>query len=418
MKNLDNLKNTIWMSFDRIFRQLIAIVSTAVVMRYLGPAQVGEFNLIISFLSVFSILIALGTEEVVFIDLSKKQDKDEVITNAIALRFFGFIGYVFLSSLFFLFWNDLNFQLFFLLLFSNIYLVSETIDTALAIESRSRETIVIKNILSLVMLGLRFCAVYFKLTLPYFGMINLIEGSLLFFIHWRVIRSGRYEIHSSLIQFKKIRSYIVKGLPFFGSGLLVILSMQFDKIIMPSLSSFESLGYFSAASRITEATYFLIVAIGSSYMGSIGNLFYTEGRNSFLLTYNKLARCVLVLGLCISIVISALSYLVIPVLFGSKYSEAISILSVLAFTIPFVFLVSVRNKALVVEGKQNFILFTSACCFCSSLALNLLLVPKFGAKGAAWASVSSWLLNAILLPLFFSDLRHYTLNLITFKGQK
>ncbi len=111
---------------------------------------------------------------------------------------------------------------------------------------------------------------------------------------------------------------------------------------------------------------------------------------------------------------------VIRLAYGSAYAGAAGVLAVHIWSSVFVFLGVVRGQWLVNEKMVRFYLATTIIGAIANVALNLVLIPRAGPLGAAWATVVSYALatwfssfidpsvrvigrmqtRALLLPLF------------------
>jgi PST family polysaccharide transporter len=68
---------------------------------------------------------------------------------------------------------------------------------------------------------------------------------------------------------------------------------------------------------------------------------------------------------------------------------------------------SMRNHLLVLEGRGKLILLCDICGALMNLALNLWLIPIYGALGASWATAVSYFTCFFLINAIHPDLRKY-----------
>jgi O-antigen/teichoic acid export membrane protein len=109
---------------------------------------------------------------------------------------------------------------------------------------------------------------------------------------------------------------------------------------------------------------------------------------------------------------TALSEPLILLIFGDAYAPAALILAIHVWAGIFVAHVSIRSRALLIEGKTGWIAAFSALTLAANVFLNALLIPRFGAVGAAWAFLVSWALCALLFPLCSSAARAHPRMLV------
>ncbi|MGV8151753.1 MAG: flippase [Candidatus Nanoarchaeia archaeon] len=92
------------------------------------------------------------------------------------------------------------------------------------------------------------------------------------------------------------------------------------------------------------------------------------------------------------------------ILFGPDSLEAINTLRILAISSFFISLTSVFYSLISMIGKSKIILFNILVVSVINIILNLLLVPKYGIDGAAFATMLS---SLALLIIFFIQVKNY-----------
>ena len=79
----------------------------------------------------------------------------------------------------------------------------------------------------------------------------------------------------------------------------------------------------------------------------------------------------------------------IPLAFGSAYSDGVSLLRILAWSWPLDFASAILLNALIVRGVRRRYVTAMSLAAVSNIVANLLLIPRFGAAGAAVVTVAS-----------------------------
>ena len=109
---------------------------------------------------------------------------------------------------------------------------------------------------------------------------------------------------------------------------------------------------------------------------------------------------------CISpIVVSILSHSIINMLYGERYIRASDILAIHIWGAIFVFHVSIRTRAFIIESKQKYIMVLAGFTLVTNVILNVFLIRYYGSLGAAYASLISWFLCATFFPLLCKQTR-------------
>ena len=74
------LKNTGWLFSGQMLRMLLGLSVSVAVARYLGPADFGIFNFVLSIVALITVVCSLGLENLAQRELVKhSEDKDKII---------------------------------------------------------------------------------------------------------------------------------------------------------------------------------------------------------------------------------------------------------------------------------------------------------------------------------------------------
>jgi O-antigen/teichoic acid export membrane protein len=114
----------------------------------------------------------------------------------------------------------------------------------------------------------------------------------------------------------------------------------------------------------------------------------------------------------IALPVTFLSEPIISILFGTQYSAAAGVLSIHIWAGVFVFLgVSVNNWFLA-ENLQIYSFYRTLLGCIANIALNLILIPKWGIQGAAVSTLISQFIVGYISLLFFAKSRYifYRIN--------
>jgi O-antigen/teichoic acid export membrane protein len=106
------------------------------------------------------------------------------------------------------------------------------------------------------------------------------------------------------------------------------------------------------------------------------------------------------LGACIGVTIAVWAAPILRVIYGGDL-HAIHLLRVLSLAIPMEFCVALLGTVLVSRGFNAIVLACTASAATFNILLNFFLIPRIQADGAAWATVSSYLLLLTLVLIAF-----------------
>jgi len=206
------------------------------------------------------------------------------------------------------------------------------------------------------------------------------------------------------INFTYAKNILSQRWYFILSGLMITLYMRSDQVMLGSmLPNRIELGIYSAAVRVAEMWYFVPMAIITSFKPVIMNNKKTN-ESSYIKSVQLLYTIVAWLGITFGVLILLFSKLIVSILYGVEYLKASSILSISVWAGTFAMLGSARSTWLICEGLQRYTLVYTFSGLAVNIILNYIMIPKFGAYGAASATLASQVINVLVLG-FFKDTR-------------
>jgi O-antigen/teichoic acid export membrane protein len=110
------------------------------------------------------------------------------------------------------------------------------------------------------------------------------------------------------------------------------------------------------------------------------------------------------IGLAVAVVTTLSASWAVPIIYGPSYAETAAVLSVQIWAGVAVSMSFVHSKWLLSEGLQKYGLVYTLAGACVNVALNLVLIPRHGAVGAAWATLITQV-GLLPIQLFFPKAR-------------
>ncbi len=166
----------------------------------------------------------------------------------------------------------------------------------------------------------------------------------------------------------------------------------------------EATGIYSAAHTCAVMTSFIFAAIIDSmrpvifeYRKKDDQLFKKSlvGLYSVII-YFSLAQCV---------VMTVFSSFIVRIMFGLDYQDAAIVLRISVWFTTFSYLGVIRNIWILAEGLQKYLWRCNLFSVLMNIALNWILIPIWGAAGAAIASVISQIFNNVVFGFIIAPIR-------------
>jgi len=177
-----------------------------------------------------------------------------------------------------------------------------------------------------------------------------------------------------------------------------LVGYRIELFILEWYDGVEAVGIYSIAMQAAEAIWLVPAAIATAITGPV---VHDDERDSTGLVTRSTAKGLL-LTAGVALAVGLTSPILIPLLFGEDFAPAIRPLALLLpgivaygpVTILVVYL-SIRH------ARPNLSLLVAVTAMVTTAALSLLLIPHYGAEGAAGASTSGYVLGGILAWLLF-----------------
>lgn len=263
--------------------------------------------------------------------------------------------------------------------------------------------------ISITGVSLSKIAFTFLLVLVGFGINGAIIGYIVsaligFLLAWRFLRPIKKT--KANFGWKKLVMFGIQATAF---AVAFYLLMSIDLFAVKAIASSEAeVGYYTAATTISKAPYFLFTGLALTIMPSISK---STASNNIDLTRNYIRqsmRYMLMMLIPIVVLISATSSSLITLLYSSQYIDAAAPLSILVFGLAYLSIFLVLANIIMGSGKPMIVMGISLLLVVIDTGLNILLIPKYELIGAAYATTISGFLG-MCIAAFYVILRYKTL---------
>jgi PST family polysaccharide transporter len=402
---------------DRLIRMGMGLFVGVWVARYLGPEQFGSLNFAISFVALFGSVTSLGLEAIVMREvLHAPEDSRDILGTALALRSgAGFlcvgaaIGVVRLIQ-------PHDRQALILVSIISLTLVFQafdTIDVFFQSQIRSKITVWAKNGAFLLFAAIRVALIYAKAPLWVFAVATISEtaaGAAGLILGYE-LTSGRLLLWKS--SKKRALLLLQQSWPVIFSGMAIMVYMRLDMVMLKMMKGDFAVGLYAAATRVSEVWYFVPQAIVSSVSPAImrvkDNPTLLNARLKRLFSLMTISAC------AIGSVVALASHLIIRILYSNSYAGAGPVLAVHVWASVFVFLGVAQYPWDIARNQVKLGLYRTVLGAVINVAMNLYLIPRYAAMGAAIATVVSYavsgvfanLLSARTRPIFYMQMRSF-----------
>ncbi|MDQ7989789.1 MAG: flippase [Candidatus Dactylopiibacterium sp.] len=402
------LANAGWLMADRLLRLVLGVFIGAWVARYLGPESYGELAYGVAFLAVFQALSALSLEGVLVREVSQRPQRSGMLVGtAFCLRLAVSV----------LAWaaaclavrlmrpEDTRALLIVGILgLGMLFQSTDVIETWLQSQMRSRLSVSAKAFAYCTTSVIKILLVLNEAPLWTFALALTLDAAL---------AAGAlliaYRRHRALSRWswdgETARLMLRETAPFLLASLAMAAFARVDQIMLRELAGDHALGVYSAALPFSLVWQMLAVAAYVSLLPRLSSLRIQDEA----MYARRLQQCFILFlwcGVLVAATMALLADVLLTHLLGAAYAESVDVLRVHALSNIFYFLGIARNLATVAERRSAIALWSALAGLFVNLMALLLLVPRFGGQGAAWAAVissacSAYLVQRILDPRVF-----------------
>lgn len=403
--------NTLWMVSDKLITSGLSFIVMAYAAREFGLTDFGALTYAIAITTLFGVAGHLGLNALVVRELvSKKWKAEEIMSSVFFLKFFAMLLAIVLANLFVLN-NEGGVTAASLIVFtisiSLMFQVSDVFDYYFQSITKSKYVMYSRVISSFVGSIAKVLLILFSFPVLWFALAY----SLQFFLFLIIVavfyffrREEKLSTSPYKVNFLLIKKLISESWMIYLGTIFSIIYLKLDQVMINDMLGKENVAVYAVGSMISEALYFLPVAIASSIFPKL-IVEKEKGARSYQRFLKQIMSLLFYLGLIVSLVLSLLSDHIIDILFGPEYSEAASILAIHAWACIFIFMRSLFSRWIVVEKQYAFSLVSQGLGAFSNIALNYYMIPIYGIIGAAWATLISYSIASFFSLAIYSKTR-------------
>ncbi len=395
-----------WLLGGKIVNMILSFFVSLATARYLGPDNFGSINYVAAYVSFFSSITSLGLSVIVIKEISMgKEDDNEVIWTGILMRFltavFSTIAVIALVSI-----TDK----------SDPLMVKIAILESIAILASAFDTFMYwfqgkllgkyTSIASVVAyIGMSLYRIYLlanNADILWFAFATSVDTLLLSLILMLCyVRENGFHPKVSV---RLGKSLMKQSYHYMISGLIAILYSKIDQIMLKQMLDTYSVGLYTAALTIAG----LWGMIPSAFIQSVSPILYKNAEENRGMFYKRLRQSyagIWLLNICWSLGVSIFSYWVIYLLYGKAYLGARGALVIVVWYTGITSIGSLTQVYLATENKNKYVNYFALAGLVTDVVLNALLIPKMGILGAAIATLVTYTVIHIVMPLAIKDTR-------------
>lgn len=394
--------SAIYMS-GSIIVQILGFIGLVSLMRFLPVAEYGKYTYIIEFISIFAFFSDGGfTQHIIKESSQNPGSEDKIYSKAQSAQLLisGTMLVLILSISYAV--NTIT-DFYYLSVFGLSVVVSAWFSPMLAIliASGRKDLIFYKDVsLSLIRIVFILLGIYFKASFSYFIFLGFLNGIVLLILYLYI--RGQQE-------FKRILNFklsIADSFGFIRHGFLFTILMaanviysKIDIIMLEKMIGSVEVGYYSGATKFIYPFMFISSAFMTAIFPKLAK--HSEEKDKFRNIQITAVYYLGGIGIFLSISLYLGAEIIFQLFFGDKYDNSIPIFKILVWFLAIVFLYGPISNSLVAKNRIKFLAYLNLFMIILNVVLNFILIPDYGAKGAAMTTIVCEIL-ILLGTVFYS----------------
>lgn len=409
------LKNFSWLFADRVLQMVLVMATTIVVSRYLGVERIGQLNYALAIVSIGMVLTSLGANEVLARDLVRHPERrDELLGSGFAIKLtgaillnVGLLGYALLQGM-----DSFSVLLIMIMAAGELFKWGMVIDHYFISQVKGALVARVNIASTVVSSSYKLALVWMGAPLIWFAWGYLIEAVTYAVGFVWLYRSQGLALRAWRPTWRMVRYLLDQSWPMLVYGFALQAQLKIDQVMLrdilgrlhgPETANVE-LGQYSVAVKMLEAMAFLPVIMQMALAPAIAKA-RIQDIDLYRQRLTNLYRIMFALYLVTAIPMFFLAEWGIVLLYGEEFREAGILLSLFAVRLLFSYMGVAKGSFITNEGLFKFSLVSAVVGAIINIALNTVMIPAWGARGAIWASVASFLVSIFAVDLLTARTR-------------
>lgn len=407
------VKNAGWIIGGKVVQVLINLVVGLLTARYLGPSNFGLINYAGAYIGLFMSFCTLGINSVIVKEFIDHPGQEGTIIGTTlwmraissfcsALAIVGIVSVVDKG-------DSTTILIVSLCSAGLLFNIFETFNYWFQSKLESKVTTIVTLAAYVVTSMYKVFLMVTGKSVTYFALATSIDYICIGF--GMLLAYRKYRGNKLHISWEYGKSLLKKSIHFILPGLMVAIYGQTDKVMLKQIIGPSEIGFYSTAVSVCNVWCFVLVAIIDSMYPAIMKV-HKQSREKFNSRNKLLYFIVFYLSVSISLFFSLFARPIIFLLYGEAYLPAVAPLRIITWYTAFSYLGVARNAWVVCENRQKYLLRVYVSAAVSNVALNMLLIPVFGAAGAAVASLLAQIITLLVVPFFIKGLKDNSIMIV------
>ena len=407
--------NAKWIIVCKILQSLLQLVIGMISARYLGPSNYGVINYAASLVAFVLPIMQLGLRAILVQEYVLAPEREgEIMGTCLLMNFLSALACMIGVVCFAMVANRGDKTTILVCALYSTTLLFQVLEM-LQYWFQARLLSKYSSLASLgAYVGVSAYKIYILVTgksVYWFALSHAVEYcvvGLFMYCSYKKLSENRLSVSLPLAKsmFAKSKYYIV-------AFMMNMIYANTDHVMLQIMIGASENGYYSAAYMCTSVVAFVYAAIIDSARPVI---LESKQKSQAEFERNMIWLYAIVCFICFaqSICFTVMAKLVVYILYGAEYDAAVPVLQILVWQLAFSYMGAIRNIWILSEEKYSVLWKINMAGSISNVILNALLIPRWGACGAAFASVLTQIITNFVVGFVLKSVREN--NRLLMKG--
>jgi O-antigen/teichoic acid export membrane protein len=203
-----------------------------------------------------------------------------------------------------------------------------------------------------------------------------------------------------LFDFRIIKAILKLGIVYGVSLFVIQMNYNVNILLLERLSTAQEIGFFSVGASIAQQLWQLPAALGVVILSKSAT---TRDQDRLSDNVLKLLRLTLLTGILLAILMFFAIPVLLPIVYGQAFIPSVRVVQAILPGVVIMIAFKVLNSRLAGLGKPYYALYVFGPTLILNIALDVFLIPRYHAVGAAMASNICWFVSGIIFVLIYAS---------------
>lgn len=410
------VRNTAFLFAAQIALRVVNPIFNIFIVRQLGDAEFGEYSVLLTWVTVFSVLGDMGVAQYMTREISRdREGAMHLFWDVTALRFIlAVIASLTTIGGAILLGYDSRFILAAVIYCASYFLQAVIVPLAGILSGYERLDIV--SVLSVIGQLIYIAAGIIALMVSdsYLWLVgaSLVNMPVMILALWQIVRRYKMSPPPFRLHPRSWWRLVRAGFPFGINQVSLTVAYRFDTLLLNNFVTTQVIGWYNASYNLSRALTTFTAAFSMALVPTLARE-YGSNPETVRMWYYRSFRLLLFIGLPIAVGGMLLADKIIPFLYGWEFQAASIAFAILVWDTLLLMYTSLGGNIAQAIGKESAAARIFAVEAIINLVLNIILIPHYGMIAAAFNTVATELTGTLLFYLLFRrefgaglDLKH------------